>query len=209
VGILRFLLAITVVFAHSPWNGGMVFVGPRIAVQLFYITSGFLISYVLTERKDYINHWSFYKSRLLRLYPIYLTVAIITLLIFWFLNPAFFALYGAIPTSAATMLKFTNLTLFGQDWVMFTAVNQGDFHFSSNFKLSDFELWRGLLAPQAWSLGVELCFYTIAPFILHKQSAIIILLIISILIRVFLFSIGLASTDPWTYRFFPAELSFF
>ncbi|MBC7490510.1 MAG: hypothetical protein H7240_11635 [Glaciimonas sp.] len=149
VGILRFLLAITVVSAHSPWNGGMVFVGPRVAVQLFYITFGFLTSYVLTERRDYLSHLNFYQSRLMRLYPMYLVVAISAFFVFWLLNPAFFTLYRAIPTTAATALGIANLTLFRQDWVMFTAVNENVFHFSCNFKLSEFELWKGLLVPQA------------------------------------------------------------
>jgi peptidoglycan/LPS O-acetylase OafA/YrhL len=49
MGMLRTIFAISVVFVHSY---GHVFVGGRNAVQLFYIISGFLISYVLVELKN-------------------------------------------------------------------------------------------------------------------------------------------------------------
>lgn len=38
MGVLRFILAISVVFAHTY---GFLFVGGRLAVQLFYMISGF------------------------------------------------------------------------------------------------------------------------------------------------------------------------
>ena len=68
MGTLRTLLAIAVVLVHSY---GFVMVGGRNAVQLFYMISGFLISYVLVERKVYKDTISFYINRYLRLYPIY------------------------------------------------------------------------------------------------------------------------------------------
>lgn len=77
MGSLRTLFAIAVVFAHCY---GFVFVGGRNAVQLFYITSGFLMSYVLVEKKTYPKIKDFYINRYLRLYPIYFSVAILTLL---------------------------------------------------------------------------------------------------------------------------------
>lgn len=72
MGILRTLFAISVVFAHSY---GYVFVGGRNAVQLFYMISGFLISYVIVEKKVYSRVINFYVNRYLRLYPIYIAVA--------------------------------------------------------------------------------------------------------------------------------------
>jgi len=62
MGTLRTLFAIAVVFAHSLGN---LLVGGRYAVQLFYMISGFLISYVLFERKTYPNIKSFYINRYL------------------------------------------------------------------------------------------------------------------------------------------------
>ena len=50
MGSLRTFLALTVVLSHSY---GHIFVGGRLAVQLFYIISGFLISYILLEANSY------------------------------------------------------------------------------------------------------------------------------------------------------------
>lgn len=63
--------------------------------------------------------------------------------------------------------------------------------------------------PQAWTLGVELTFYLIAPFILFRRRVIYVLLVLSIAIRLYLFKIGMGDQDPWSYRFFPAELALF
>ena len=80
MGTLRTLFAISVVFAHSI---GFVFVGGQNAVRLFYMISGFLISFVLVERKSYSSIVLFYINRYLRLYPIYLSVAVLSLIAFF------------------------------------------------------------------------------------------------------------------------------
>jgi peptidoglycan/LPS O-acetylase OafA/YrhL len=79
MGTLRTLFAIAVVFAHSFGN---LLVGGRNAVQLFYMISGFLISFVLVERNAYPDVKSFYINRYLRIYPIYLVIATLTLIAF-------------------------------------------------------------------------------------------------------------------------------
>ena len=209
MGLLRTIFALAVVFAHSPWNGGVLFVGPRNAVQLFYITSGFLISYVLTERGGYEKTATFYLSRWLRLYPIYLAVACLTLVTYLLANPLFFELYRELPISAGIALIATNILLFGQDLIMFSAVNGGDLAFTSDFRNSDFALWNGLLVPQAWTLGVELSFYLIAPFVLRRRKILLLLLAGSLVLRAVLLVNGVGRYDPWTYRFFPTELALF
>ena len=74
MGILRVLLAISVVFIHTH---GQVFVGGQEAVQLFYVISGYLISFVLLEVKSYKKIQFFYLNRYLRLYPTYLLVTVL------------------------------------------------------------------------------------------------------------------------------------
>ncbi len=49
--------------------------GGRLAVQLFYVISGFLISYILNTNDAYRSTARFYENRLLRLFPTYLAVA--------------------------------------------------------------------------------------------------------------------------------------
>ncbi len=209
MGVLRALFAISVVFQHSPWNGGLVLVGGRNAVQLFYMVSGFLICHVLTGDRAYERVSDFYKSRLFRLLPIYYAVALISLLTAPAINAEFLKTYSEIPVSAALMLVLSNLFLFGQDWVMFSAVRAGELVFATDFRASEVLLYQGLLVQQAWTLGVELSFYLIAPFVLRSRRAIWVLLVSSVLLRLVLIWNGVGRNDPWTYRFFPTELAFF
>lgn len=209
MGLLRTILAIAVVFAHLPWGGGYVFVGGLHAVQLFFFISGFLIAHVIATNETYRDPLKFYLNRILRLYPIYYTVALLSLVSAILINQKFFDLYRNIPFSADALLIFSNLFLFGQDWVMFSGINNDQLVATSNFRMSDYLLHTGLLVPQAWTLGIELSFYALAPFVLRSKKMIFTLLIFSLSIKGYLFNIGLGNSDPWNYRFFPAELSFF
>src|SRR6266404_6220753 len=137
--------------------------GGRNAVQLFYIISGFLISYVLVERRSYRTLRGFYINRYLRLYPVYGVVAVATLAFFAaealrYHGPPveFFAIYRAAPPAADALLLVSNLFLLGQDWVMFSAVEHHSFVLGTDFTQSEIPLWQGLIAPQAWTLGSNL-----------------------------------------------------
>ena len=100
MGSLRTLLALTVVLTHA--FGAYVFVGGPNAVRMFYVISGFLISYVLVDAKTYATARSFYVNRILRLYPLYAVVALAT----WGLHAAnaqdrFFSAFEALPGRGA------------------------------------------------------------------------------------------------------------
>ncbi|MFZ6693376.1 hypothetical protein [Undibacterium sp. SXout20W] len=92
---------------------------------------------------------------------------------------------------------------------MFVGVEAHQLVFSTDFSKSEIVLFPALLVPQAWTLGVELSFYLIAPFILREKRTMLMLLALSLCVRVYLLYIGLGEHDPWTYRFFPTELAFF
>ena len=158
---------------------------------------------------------NFYINRYLRLYPIYVVVALLSLMVFALAalsagnEVAFFAFTKKRPGRQALLLVVSNLSLFLQDWVMYAGVKNSSLVFSTNFLNSDVALYQGLLVPQAWTLGVELSFYLLAPFILPRTPILLVLLALSIVLRACLLYAGLGWHDPWTYRFFPTELAFF
>jgi peptidoglycan/LPS O-acetylase OafA/YrhL len=215
MGTIRVLLALSVVFAHSAWNGGSIFVngvqehGGRNAVQLFYVISGFLISFVLVEARAYRSVKSFYVNRWLRLYPIYGAVLVLTGIAFIVANRKFFVGVLDMPLAALVSTMLVNVTLLGQDWIMFLGIQGGHLMFMVDPGQSEVRLPNGLMVPQAWTLGVEMTFYAVAPFILFRRWLVVSLLLGSVLARLWAIHAGFGVHDPWTYRFFPFELALF
>ena len=213
MGSLRFILALAVLLSHA--GSTYVLIGGRLAVHLFYVISGFLISYILIEKKAYSKISNFYINRYLRLYPIYFVVAILTLLAitlgsFGVIEKyPYFEFTKNAPFSANLLLIFSNITLFFQDLVMFLSVVNNHLVFSADISKSEINMWQALLLPQAWTLSLELNFYLIAPFFLSKRKILISLFLLSLALRIYLYSIGLEKNEYWSNRFFPTELCFF
>lgn len=212
MGSVRTLLAISVVIFHA---FGFALVGGVLAVQLFFIISGFLISYVLVEAKTYGSIQSFYENRALRLFPIYFVVALASLVAHLLMHTVLgipspvIETFQMLDERGRLAVALSNVTVFGQDWVLFTALDHGTFRFTHEPNDTQVIVSQGLLVPQAWSLGVELSFYLIAPFILHRRRLIISLLALSLALRAGIISAGLGFADPWFFRFFPTELAMF
>ena len=211
MGLLRTLLALIVVLAHAY---GPAFIGSQNAVKLFFMISGFLISYILIEKKSYPQRHLFYLNRFLRLYPIYAVVAFLTLSllvaqsVLLHHSSQTFVVFGEVPFPAQMLLIFSNAFIVLQDVVMFLGVKANHLMFVQDYTQSEVRLYQGLLVPQAWTLSLELMFYLIAPFILPRQKLLIALLCASLAVRGYLMATGLTN-DPWSYRFFPAELAYF
>ena len=92
---------------------------------------------------------------------------------------------------------------------MFFGIEHSSLLFTGSFAHSDVPLYQGLLVPQAWTLGVEITFYLVAPFVLRSPRRLLALLAASLALRAVLIATGIGLSDPWTYRFFPAELALF
>lgn len=224
MGILRFILAVAVVIDHSGSIFGIHLIGGLIAVKAFYIISGFYMTLVLKEK--YIGIHKSYKlfitNRLLRLYPIYWTVLLLTVLIsivtaiytkgsYWGPLTSFVNYCDKMNFGTLAFLIFTNTFLFFQDALLFLGLNTstGSLFFTAHFQETYPLVHKFLFIPQAWTIGVELLFYMIAPFIITKKLKIIsVFFLLSILLRLVLMHYGLKD-DPWSYRFFPIELTFF
>lgn len=218
MGIVRLVLALSVVLAHSSSIMGTTLFGGRTAVECFFVISGFYMAMVLSGKYSRANGgtWkTFMASRAARLLPVYLLV------LFASAGAAaiatmrgqvtdFATAYAALSVPGQFAVVLSNLTLTGQDWLTFTAVGSGGFPLVVPDPLSAVN--RGanlLLVPQAWSISIEIAFYLVAPLLLRLQTKWLVLVgVASLAVRVLLVAVGL-DMDPWTYRFFLAELVFF
>lgn len=208
MGLVRFLLALGVVFGHLEIAGAVnMLVGGRLAVECFYLISGFLISYVLVEGR-YPSARKFYISRYLRLFPAYLCIVLLSLPVAICLTHRLDG-FWSLPLIAKALLTLANTTIVGGDWVMFSAVKHGGFSLTANYRDSDPALYNFLLIPPSWTLGIELTFYAIAPFIIKKWHLLAVILVASIGLRLLAMRAGFGAHDPWSYRFFPFEIAFF
>jgi peptidoglycan/LPS O-acetylase OafA/YrhL len=208
MGTLRFLLALCVVVTHSTGAKlfGVSLLSGITAVQGFYIISGFLITLVLNTNAEYRNVSRFYLSRYLRLWPAYAVVAVLALVIL----KGWFRLISRLDLPSALFVAASNCVIFFQDWFLFFAVGaDGSLYPTSHFGTEPgTPLWSYLLIPQAWTLGVELTFYLIAPFICRSPLRLAGLFLFGLMVRLAL-GYWSPSFDPWLYRFSPAEMMLF
>jgi peptidoglycan/LPS O-acetylase OafA/YrhL len=222
VGFLRLILAISVIVAHSDSFLGLTLVGGQHAVQIFFMISGFYMALILNTKYVGVGSYKlFLINRALKIYPMYIISILIVMLIsissFWiFKSNGSFAVYidnfDDMNLSSVLFLIASNVIVFGQDLVMFLGVNleDGTLFFTPNFRDTSPPLYKFLLNPPAWSIAVELMFYLIAPFLMTKKTYILITVaILSLTLKFGLSYYFNLEGDPWSYRFFPSELSFF
>ncbi|MGH8807151.1 MAG: acyltransferase family protein [Noviherbaspirillum sp.] len=185
LGTFRLILALLVALSHanvtvSGLNPGVV------AVVCFYLISGYVMTGLL--RTHYPDAWRiphFYLDRALRIFPQYLAMAGLTLL--WF--------FIAGRTTPFLLQEpqwrdlFANVIVVPLNYFMFNA--------------SD----RFTLVPPAWSLGAEIQFYLLMPFLLLWRAR-----AIAFAIGVLVFGMaawGTLNTDTFGYRLLPGVLIFF
>ena len=162
---------------------------------------------MLHKDRAYASPATFYLNRALRIYPAYWVMAGGTFALWLVSREKLHAFVGLNP-SAAALLVVSNLILFGQDVVMFTQQTGHGIGFALDFTKTSPPLWKFLLIPPAWSLSLELTFYALAPFIVRRVPVMLGLTAVSLVLTGISWRHGLAA-DPWTYRFFPFELSLF
>lgn len=124
----------------------------KVSVNLFFVLSGFLITYLLLKEKNYnkeINIKKFYWRRMLRIWPLYYLILFISFLIIPFL--ATFSFFGG--SAGLENLTF-NYSQFGLKTLLLYL-----------FFLPQFAPIV-LGASQSWSIGVEEQFYLVIPLVL-------------------------------------------
>lgn len=209
MGVLRLLLAMAVVVYHLRVPQQLT--GGPVAVESFFIISGFYMALILDGR--YAHAWTFYTNRALRLFPTYWVIAAASFVYVCIAASDRFAGFAALPTDARWLLGVTNLTIAGQDAVWFLASDDRGLFVVRAFQDVSYEtspqLWHYLLVLQAWSLSVEIAFYAIAPLLLRQRTAVIAAVaLLSVGLRCYAYGKGFYH-DPWSYRFFPFELTLF
>ena len=221
MGVLRFLLATSVLWAHAKSNKYFL-VDAGVAVEAFFIISGFLITMVLKEKyTGSLGFKAFIENRFLRLLPSYYTILILIVTVsfislYIFNNPLFlkgFLYYGNIlHPSAFLFLVISNLFILGQDLFFFLRLDtlSGHLSFTSEFlKYKPIIPDVFMINPVSWSLAPELYFYLTAFWTVKKLERIVIIFAVSFIVKLCLYFNGF-NYDPWVDRFFfPAEIGFF
>jgi peptidoglycan/LPS O-acetylase OafA/YrhL len=212
VGTLRLLLALSVVLFHS---GPFVFtgsdwVGGIVAVEGFFVVSGFYMALVLHQRYGHRLR-DFYANRLLRLYPLYWAALALYLVAGW-IEPSIdrFAALWAVDRSASTwaLMLSANLLLVGADWMLLFSASTEGLQFAPEIAGQALPLFKYHYLPQSWSLPIELAFYAIAPWLVFHRWRLLLVAVMSLATKYGLvFGAGLG--DPWFYRVFPLELWLF
>jgi peptidoglycan/LPS O-acetylase OafA/YrhL len=209
MGTIRFLLALCVVATHSPGQAiaGVTLLSGITAVQAFYVISGFLITMVLNERKQYQSVGNFYLSRYLRLWPSYFVIAVASFLIYgkW-LVPGL----ANMQWSTVMFIWFSNCTIFFQDLFFFLKFRDG-FLVPATYWMAGQPPFVPyfLIVPQCWTLGVELTFYLIAPFVCRSPWRVAGLFLFGLGARLIIGALVVPGYDSWLYRSSPAEMTLF
>lgn len=219
MGIIRLLLALSVVSLHCGPILSMQLVGGTAAVQAFYIISGFYMAMILTNKYVGKNHYkNFITNRLLKLLPTYwiilLTVIGLGIIGLYIGRNFIFERYNQsfdiLPLKIQLLIIFSNLFIIGQDFLFFIGLDKSSgLFFENNYETSNFPLHHFIFVGQAWTLSIELMFYSIAPLINKLKSIhLTIIALLFLMCRFYLYSQGF-NHKPWDYQFFPFELTFF
>lgn len=215
MGCLRFLLAFSVMWTHAGLPHGF---SADLCVMIFFAISGFYMTLVLNENSSYRLVKTFYWQRAMRIYPTYLVVLLLAICfnLALFLSGkdvVFLRYFEQIkePIISGVLWAFSQIFIIGQDISCFFGIDsRGGVTFQPSMHLAINSLAHANLVPPAWSLSTELMFYILAPYILTRSTLFILFIfVLSLLLRIILSMNFGFDQDPWTTRFFPAQLSFF
>lgn len=192
IELYKYRLGISSLFDLSMIKGFIENLGKN-GVYLFFVLSGFLITYLLLEEKlvtGKISVFQFYGRRILRIWPLYfiiLGIGFFMLPIIYKLFPHFFEAQTFYNEKIENLVYGNNLILF--------------IFFFSNVALQIFGPVAG--ASQSWSVSVEEQFYFIWPWIVKFFLNIlwIVLLLIIIVMTLINHKINSFASFPYLQAF--------
>jgi len=202
MGAIRLFLAWGVLLAHfdhevlrhfgmqANYIWAFNVIGGR-AVLFFYVVSGFLISYVLHEKypRNLTGTLAFYRARFLRIYPLWWVLLIACLLL------------DTPPAQHVPATLLPASVLLGSDWIV------AFWTFPQTYWLA-----FPASAEIGWTLGAELTFYLLAPWVLRSNRVALLFLLAAAATRLFTiwaFPMHTPLNITMTYFFFPSTLVFF
>jgi peptidoglycan/LPS O-acetylase OafA/YrhL len=216
------LLALSVALAHFGAVWGYHIMNGRMAVQCFYMISGFLISLVLSQKYDpdtADGRWLFYTNRALRIFVPYWSFCLAILAVHALIYVALGARFGVDAAFAQhwpemtlvtrIYLLFSNIFIITQEWSMWLIYQNGAMVPVWNSDLHSPHLGAFQMIPQAWSVSLELMFYALAPFLVRRHwLALVAIIVTTYILRSLALAYGFDGSG-FVYRFFPFEIGLF
>ena len=216
MGTFRFLLAIAVTVSHFGGLWGHRFMDGLMAVQCFYMVSGFLISLVLSGKYDANTPAGlrlFYTNRALRIFVPYWTFCLLIIVAQTIVSAGpqspLIQQWPEMSFATRVYLMFTNIFVIGQEWTMWLSYEHGSLIpvWSSDGLPTHPSIFY--VIPQAWSMSLELMFYALAPFLVRRHWLMLLAYIAATYAaRQLLMAYGFNGSG-FVYRFFPVELGLF
>jgi len=170
-------------------------------VDLFFVLSGFLITGILADTRGHRGYFrSFYARRVLRIFPLYYAICLLSFVVLPNVGPMLAKAPGVSASIAETIsTKLDRFgTVGGDQWYYWT--------YLSNFVAAKVDMWRHGILDVSWSLAIEEQFYLVWPLLvfmlglLRMRWVCVGLLVLSPVFRAWLLMRG---TDP----FFGGETS--
>ena len=210
MGALRFILAVSVVLYHSGSINHNWLFGGKIAVELFFMISGFYMALVLSEKytqeRGTLN--LFIANRMFKIFPLYLAVLLSTLVFQIYTGSDYFSLPNEVPLYVKIIGFITNFTIVGQDLLLFIGYDGEQLVIPESFHQHGFNsLDYMLVIDPSWTLALELYFYILIFLIFalggrFKFLIILALLVASIALRFYLHEKSILYKEPYMYRLF-------
>jgi peptidoglycan/LPS O-acetylase OafA/YrhL len=183
MGYVRYLLAAIVVAYHCQMYRYITTIGGIAAVEAFFFISGFYMAAAYRNyEKNVSGAVSFWLSRFVRLYPLYIFVVILTCL-FWLSGYSENAIstFNAFKDGPPGVPYFSNVSMLGLDVISI-----------------DEPTHLKLLVRQAWSVSAELVFYALVPVILQIRQRVLTLVILAFALKFLL-----TEMVGWRDAYFP------
>lgn len=114
-GLRGVAAAIVLLYHHFEVNGLGLTTSPinhgYLAVDFFFILSGYVVGYAYDDRWNRMSTWTFFKRRLVRLHPMIVLSTLVGLLFFYFGTGDMFPLVGETPVGKLLVVALLGLLM--------------------------------------------------------------------------------------------------